>query len=85
MCTALLIDFSSEQGATKEHTLSGSVTEEQRRSGEKATQPGGREHFEASGGVAHSLQVAKDMRVARAWPSASNCSRAVRMGISTDS
>src|SRR5437762_7553423 len=50
-------DFSPEQGATKEHTLDGSVTEEQRRSGQKAAQPFGRKQFGASGCVARSLQV----------------------------
>ncbi len=50
-------DFWPEQGATKEHTLDGSVTEEQRRSGQKAAQPFGRKQFGASGCVARSLQV----------------------------
>jgi len=49
------------------------VTEEQRRSGQKAAQPFGREQFEASGCVARSLQVAANMRLARALPSAATC------------
>ena len=69
-------DFWPEQGATKAHTLGGSVSKEQRRSGEKAAQPFGREQFGASGCVARSLQVAMNMRLARALPSAPNCSRA---------
>src|SRR5206468_5515120 len=65
-------DFWPGQGATKEHTLHGSMTEEQRRPGQKAAQPFGRKQFGASGCVAHSLQVAADMRLPRALPSAPN-------------
>ena len=62
-----------------------SVTDEQRRPGQKAEQPFGRERFGASGGVARSLQTTAGMRVARALPSAPKHSRAGCMGISTDS
>jgi len=40
-----------------------SVTDEQPRRGEKATQPGGRGRFGLAGGVARSLQVTLDMLV----------------------
>jgi hypothetical protein len=53
-----------------------SVTDEQRWRGEKAAQPGGREHFGLSGGVARTLQVAADMLVAPALPSNPKRSRA---------
>ena len=62
-----------------------SVTDEQRGPDKKAKQPGGRERFGASGGVARSLQTPAGMRVARALPSAPKHSRAGCMGISTDS
>ena len=77
-----------------------SVTDEQRRPGQKAEQPNGRERFGASGGVARSLQTTEEaegnrggrymgepagLRVARALPSAPKHSRAGCMGISTDS
>ena len=55
--TRVADDFWPEQGATKEHTRHGSVTEEQRRSGQKAAQPFGRKRFGASGCVARSLQI----------------------------
>ena len=72
------------EGAGKAYPQS-SVTDEQRRPGQKAEQPEGRERFGASGGVARSLQTAAGMRVARALPSAPKHSRAGCMGISTDS
>src|SRR4051812_36775083 len=62
-----------------------SVTDEQRRPGQKAEQPSGRERFGASGGVARSFQTTAGMRVARALPSTPKRSRAKCMGISTDS
>jgi len=74
--TRVTADFWPEQGATKAHTLGGSVREEQRRPGEKAAQPFGREQFGASGCVARSLQVAMNMRLTGALPSAQTCSRA---------
>ena len=46
-------------------------------------QPYGREQFEASGCVTRSLQVATDMRLARALPPAPTCSRASHSSIST--
>lgn len=55
--TRVAADFWPEQGATKEHTVYGPVTEEQRRSGRKAARPFGRKQFEASSSVAHSLQI----------------------------
>jgi hypothetical protein len=58
---------------------------EQRRPVPKATQPEGRERFGPSGGVARSLQVAKDMLVTRALPYGPKRSRAGRMSISTGS
>ena len=42
-----------------------SVTDEQRRRGEKVAQPGGRARFGLSGSIARSLQVTADMVVAR--------------------
>src|SRR6266498_2122992 len=62
-----------------------SVTDEQRRKGEKAAQPGGRKRFGVSGCVARSSQVAADMLVARALPSSSNRFRAAWPGISIGS
>jgi hypothetical protein len=63
-----------------------SVTDEQRRRGEKAAQPGGRERFGLSGGyVARSSQLAADMLVARALPSSPKRSRAAWLGTSTGS
>src|SRR5437870_11170894 len=60
-----------------------SVTDEQRRRGGKAAQPGGRGRFGLSGCVSRSSQVAADMLVARALPSNPNRSRAAWLGIST--
>ena len=51
-----------------------SVTDEQRRPGQKAKQPFGRERFGPSGGVARSLQTHAGMRVTRALPATTNCS-----------
>jgi hypothetical protein len=62
-----------------------SVTDEQRRRGEKAAQPGGRARFGLSGGVACSLQVTADMLVARALPSSPNRARVARLSILTGS
>ena len=62
-----------------------SVTDEQRRGGEKATQPGGRGRFGLSGGVARSLQVAADMLVAPALPSNPKRSRVTWLSTSTGS
>jgi len=62
------VDFWAVQGATREHTPRGSVTEEQRSTAQKAAQPFGRGHLGPSGGVASSLQPAAGMRVARALP-----------------
>src|SRR5688572_16378678 len=84
MCPALLRFLAwprRDEGAYPQR----SVTEEQRRPGQKAKQPGGRERFGLSGGVARSLQTAAGMLVARALPSSPKRSRAGRMGISTDS
>jgi hypothetical protein len=62
-----------------------SVTDEQRRRGEKMAQPGGRARFGLSGSVARSSQVTADMLVAHALPSSPNRSRAARLNFSTDS
>ncbi len=62
-----------------------SVTDEQRRRGEKATQPGGRERFGLAGGVARSLQVTVDMLVARVLPSSPKRSRATWLSTSSGS
>jgi hypothetical protein len=83
MHPALLIDFSSAQGARREHIGNGSVTDEQRRAGKKAAQPFRQEQFGAPGGVVRSSQVHKDMLLAHALPFAPNCSRAVCVGFST--
>jgi hypothetical protein len=62
-----------------------SVIDEQRRRGEKAAQPGGRERFGLSGYVARSSQVTADMLVTRALPSSPKRSRAAWLGTSTGS
>jgi hypothetical protein len=62
-----------------------SVTDEQRRKGEKAAQPGGRKRFGLSACVARSSQVAADMLVARALPSSPNRFRTAWPGISIGS
>ena len=46
------VDFWAVQGATREHTPRGSVTQEQRSTAQKAAQPSGRGHLGPSGGVA---------------------------------
>ena len=62
-----------------------SVTDEQRRRGEKAMQAGGRGRFGPAGGVARSLQVTVDMLVARVLPSSPKRSRATLLSTSSDS
>ena len=62
-----------------------SVTDEQRRRGEKVAQPGGRARFGLSGSIARSLQVTADMLVARVLLSSPNRARAARLDLSTDS
>jgi hypothetical protein len=83
MHTALLIDFWPAQGARREHIRNGSVTDEQRGADQKATQPFGREQFEAPGGVVRSSQVIKNLLLAHVLPFATNCSRAAPMSFST--
>jgi hypothetical protein len=61
-----------------------SVTDEQRRRGEKMAQPGGRARFGLSGSVARSLQVA-DMLVIRVLPSSPTRPRATWLSNSSDS
>ena len=80
-CCRFFVSPRREEGAYPQR----SVTDEQRRRGEKAAQPGGRERFGLSGGVAHSLQVAGDMLVARALPSSPKRSRATWLRTSTGS
>ena len=70
-------DIWPEQGATKEHTPRGSVTEEQRSSGQISAQPEGREENRASGRVAHSLKPHAGIRLVRALPDAPFSSRAI--------
>jgi hypothetical protein len=60
-----------------------SVTDEQRRKGEKAAQSGGRGRFGLSAGVARFLQVGADMLVARVLPSNAKRSRATWLSTST--
>ncbi len=62
-----------------------SVTDEQRRRGEKVAQPEGRARFGLSGSVARSSQVTADMLVARVLLSSPNRARAARLDLSTDS
>ena len=62
-----------------------SVTDEQRRRGEKVAQPEGRARFGLSGSVGRSSQVTADMLVARVLPSSPNRARAARLDFSTDS
>jgi len=62
-----------------------SVTDEQRRRGEKAMQARGRGRFGPAGGVARSLQVTVDMLVARVLPSSPKRSRATWLSTSSDS
>ena len=80
-CCRFFVSPRREEGAYPQR----SVTDEQRRRGEKAAQPGGRGCFGLSGGVAHSLQVAADMLVARALPSSPKRSRAAWLRNSTGS
>jgi hypothetical protein len=80
---ALLLIFGLSKARRRSIPFDGSVTEEQRRSGQKAAQRFGRKQFEASGCVARSFQVAMDMRLARALPSAPTCFRADHPSIST--
>src|SRR5947207_11858658 len=61
----------------------GGITDEQRRRGEKAAQPGGRGRFRLSGGVAFSSQVTADMLVVRALPFSPKSSFAIFLSIST--
>ncbi len=62
-----------------------SVTDEQRRRGEKAAQPGGRARIGLSGRVPRSSQVTGNMLVARALPSSPNRARVARLSILTGS
>jgi len=80
-CCRFFISPRREEGAYPQR----SVTDEQRRRGEKAAQPGGRGRFGLSVGVAHSLQVTADMLVARALPSSPKRSRATWLHTSTGS
>ena len=63
----------------------GGISDEQRREGEKAAQPGGRERLGVTGYVARSSQVAADMLIADALPSTPSHSRAAWPGILTRS
>ena len=58
-CRRFFVSPRREEGAYPRR----SVTDEQRRTGEKATQSGGRGRFGLAGGVACSLQVTLDMLV----------------------
>ena len=80
-------DFLSFQGARSAHTRSGLQSTSNRRKGEKATQPGGRERFGFSGYVARSSSRHRgtDILVARALPSNPSRSRAAGPGILTGS
>jgi hypothetical protein len=82
-CCRFFVSPRREEGAYP--SRSGGITEEQHGRGEKVAQPGGRERFGLSGGVAHSLQVAADMLVARALPSSPKRSRAPWLRTSTGS
>jgi hypothetical protein len=73
---ALQLIFGLSKARRRSIPFDGSVTEEQRRSGQKAAEPFGRKRFEASGCVARSFQVATDLRLARALPSTPTCFRA---------
>src|SRR5207245_1038497 len=63
----------------------GGITDEQRRRGEKAAQPGGRKPFGLSGDVARFSQVTAYMLVTRALPSSPKRSRAAWLITSTGS
>jgi hypothetical protein len=80
-CCRFFVPPRREEGAYPQQ----SVTDEQRRRGKKAAQPRGRACFGPSGGVAHSLQVAADMLVARDLPSSSKRSRATWLNTSSGS
>jgi len=80
-CCRFFVSPRREEGAYPTR----SVTDEQRRRGEKAAQPGGRERLGLSGSVAHPSQVASDMLVARALPSSPKRFRAAWLSTSTDS
>jgi hypothetical protein len=80
-CCPFFVSPRREEGAYRRR----SVTDEQRRRGEKATQPGGRGRFGLAGGVARSLQVTVDMLVARVLPSSPKRSRATWLSTSSGS
>jgi len=80
-CCRFFVSPRREEGAYPQR----SVTDEQRRRGEKVAQPEGRARFGLSGGVARSSQVTTDMLVARALPSSPKRARVARLDFSTDS
>src|SRR5881394_1359407 len=71
-CCRFFVSPRREEGAYPQR----SVTDKQRRRGEKAAQPGGRKRFGLSGGVARFSQVTADMLVTRALPSSPKRCRA---------
>jgi hypothetical protein len=82
MHIALLTDFWPAQGARREHICNGSVTDEQRGAGQKATQPSGEGRLRRLAAL-FARQVIKNLLLAHALPFASTCSRAVRLVFST--
>ena len=80
-CCRFFVAPRREEGAYPQR----SVTDEQRRRGEKMAQPGGRACFGLSGSVARSSKVTADTLVARALPTSPNRARAARLNFSTDS
>jgi len=64
------LDFGLGQGATSEHTLDGSVSEEQRGPKAKARQPSGRQVFLGQSSLLRSLQIHKGYarRSRLVWP-----------------
>jgi hypothetical protein len=82
-CCPFFVSPRREEGAYPSGSCR--ITDEQRRRGEKATQPGGRGRFGLAGGVARSLQVTVDMLVARVLPSSPKRFRATWLSTSSGS
>ena len=66
--------FCFAQGATRKHIRSDLRLRSNAVQAKRRRHPKGQEHFGPSGGVARSLQTTASMLVARALPSAANCS-----------
>jgi len=83
MAAALQPNLALYKASREPHPLHGAVTEAERRTTPKAAQPGRHEGFAATGGVAHSLKIHADIRVACALPFTATATCATAMGPST--